>query len=117
MSRDVVVLVPQMPDVTAVTRAFEAVGPDLLVDASGAAGLTHLRAPATGAVLLTIEEPILVAVPGEVARLLGADVASRVSTPVWWLEIRTTGPDTMDLAVRFAGALVEHLGGAWWPPR
>jgi hypothetical protein len=117
VSRDVVVLVPRMPDVAAVLRAVEAVGPDLLVDASGAAGLTDLRAPATGAVLLTIEEPILVAVPGEVARLLDPDVASRVSTPVWWLEVRTTGPDTMELAYRLATALVEHLGGAWWPPR
>ncbi|MEV4617878.1 hypothetical protein AB0J74_04050 [Asanoa sp. NPDC049573] len=115
MSRDVVVLVPRMPDVASVARALAAVAPDLLVDASGAAGVTRLYA-SPDRPLLTIEEPILVAVPGEVARLLDEEVASRVTTPVWWLELRTTGPDP-ELAHRFAAALVEHLGGAWWPPR
>jgi hypothetical protein len=116
VSRDVVVLVPQVPDVAAVTQALAAIGPDLLVDASGAAGLTRICATPDRP-LLIIEEPILVAVPGEVARLLDAELADRVSTPVWWLEVRSVGPDTMDLAYRFADALVEHLGGVHWPPR
>ncbi|GIF50109.1 hypothetical protein DFJ67_3156 [Asanoa ferruginea] len=116
MSRDVIVLVPQMPDVAAVTRALEALGPDLLVDAAGDAGLTRICAP-SGRPLLVIEEPIMVAVPGEVARLLDVEVAGRVSTPVWWLELRASGPDTVDLVYRFADAVVEHLGGTHWPPR
>jgi hypothetical protein len=116
MSRDVIALVTRMPDVPAVLAGMAAAGEDLLVYTHAGGAVVQLAGD-TGNPLLTIEEPVLVAVPGEVARLLGDEVAGQVPTPVWWIEARAAGtpPDTVDLAYRFADELVRRLGGVVWP--
>lgn len=121
MSRDIVALVRNMPDVPAILAGMTAAGEDLLVLPFAAGAVVSLAdSPDGGTVrpLLTVDEPILVSVPGEVARLLDAEVADQVSTPVWWIEVRAAAPEhAIDVAYRFAAALVDRLGGAVWPAR
>lgn len=122
MSRDVIALVPTVPDVPAVLAGMAAAGEDLLVLTIADGAVVQLcDAPDEDTVrpLLTIEEPIMVTVPGEVSRLLGEDVGGQVPTPVWWVEARAPSRpgDAVQLAYRFAEALVERLGGIVWPPR
>jgi hypothetical protein len=121
VSRDVVALVSTAPDAPALLSGMAAAGEDLLVVPAAGGAVVQLCDAPDGAgprALLTIEEPLLVSVPGEVARLLGAETAARVSGPVWWVEIRAAAvPEhAAELAYRFAGALVERLGGVIWPP-
>jgi len=120
VSRDIVALVSTMPDVSAVLAGMAAAGEDLLVLPFAADTVVTLAdAPdgQTARPLLTVGEPILVSVPGEVERLLGAEVARQVSTPLWWIEVRAAAaPEhAFDIAYRFATALVDRLGGAVWP--
>ncbi|MDL4820348.1 hypothetical protein [Actinomadura opuntiae] len=58
--------------------------------------------------LLRIQEPTLISVPGETERLLGIES----TTPVWWTEIHaaTDSPEANDLAHRCA----ETLNGTIW---
>jgi len=120
VSRDIVALVSTMPDVPAVLAGMAAAGEDLLVLPFATDTVVTLAdAPdgQTARPLLTVGEPILVSVPGEVERLLGAEVARQVSTPLWWIEVRAaaTPEHAFDIAYRFATALVDRLGGAVWP--
>jgi hypothetical protein len=120
MSRDLVALVSRPPDTPAVLAAMTAAGEDLFVLPVVDGAVIQLCDAPDGETLrplLTIEEPVLVPVPGEVARLLGDAVAGQVSTPVWWVEMRAAGtPETsMELALRFADTLVGQLGGVVWP--
>ncbi|MEV4753526.1 hypothetical protein AB0J86_00180 [Micromonospora sp. NPDC049559] len=121
MSRDVIALLPAAPDVPAMLAAMAAAGEELLVlPAAGRAVLQLCDAadPEHVRPLLSIEEPLMVTVPGEVTRLLGAEVGVEVPTPVWWVEARAaaTPERAVRLAYRFAGALVRRLGGVVWPP-
>jgi hypothetical protein len=121
MSRDVIALVPTVPDVPSVLAGMAAAGEDLLVLRVADGAVVQLCDSPDGddvRPLLTIEEPILVAVPGEVARLLGDAVAAQISAPLWWIEVRAAGaPESaLDLAYRFAATLVDRLGGITWPP-
>ncbi|MFH8339403.1 DUF6177 family protein [Streptomyces sp. AM6-12] len=64
---------------------------------------------------MDVEVPVLVQVPGEVGRLLGADV--RGEAPVWWTEVRATTAvaGAGRLAGAVAGRLAAVLGGVTWP--
>jgi hypothetical protein len=120
MTTDVIALVPRPPDVQSMLAAMAAAGEELLVlPVAGGAAVQLCDAPdGDGArPLVSVEEPILVPVPGEVARLLGEEVAGRVPTPVWWIEVRAAAvPErAAALARRVAAALTERLGGAVWP--
>ncbi|MEU9023581.1 hypothetical protein [Actinomadura sp. NPDC048394] len=61
--------------------------------------------------LLRVQEPVLISVPGETERLLGIESA----TPVWWTEIHiaTASPEADHLAQRCA----ETLDGTIWTAR
>jgi hypothetical protein len=119
MSQDLVVLTPGQPDIPALMAGMVAAGEDLLVLPVADGSVIQLCDAPDGQTLrplLTIEVPVMVAVPGEVGRLLGEDVAARVPTPVWWLEVRAAGePDSaIRFAWRFANAVVDKLGGLVW---
>jgi hypothetical protein len=97
MSRELIVLTPEKPE------------PDLpaLVSAPlRAAG--HYVFDAEDRLLLRVEEPILISIPGEVERLLGIGSPS----PVWWTEIHAAAasPEARRLAERCA----ESLNGTVW---
>jgi hypothetical protein len=65
--------------------------------------------------LVSIEEPYLVHVPGEVERLIGSAAASRAATPVWWLEIRAIRSEPARLIARtFGDELARLTGGSVW---
>jgi hypothetical protein len=116
MSCDIVALVRNQPDVRTVIDGMVAVGERLEPrDVSG--GVTQLY-DAAGRLLVSIEIPVLVAVPGEVARLLGSDQATRVEPPVWWVDIRAAAgvPEAERIARKFADDLVHWQGGAVWTP-
>jgi hypothetical protein len=122
MSRDVIALVTTAPTGPALAAGMVAAGEELLVVPHADGAVVQLcDSPDDGGIrpLLTIEEPILVAVPGEVARLLGSDMAERVHPPLWWIEVRVadTPENAIDLGYRFADELVRRLGGAVWPSR
>ncbi|GAA3969141.1 hypothetical protein GCM10023085_59330 [Actinomadura viridis] len=115
MSSDLVVLARREPDVYAVADGLVALGEPLEVVGGG---LQAVRVrDAGGRVLVSVEEPVLVETPGEVARLLGPAAAQRVAAPVWWVDVRAVAdvPDAVRLARRFADALVHWTGGTVWP--
>jgi hypothetical protein len=119
VSQDLVLLTPGQPDVSALMAGMAAAGKELLVlDVADGPVIQLCDAPdgETLRPLLTIELPVLVAVPGEVRRLLGDDVADQVPTPVWWAEVRAAGePESaIHFAWRFADAVVGKLGGLVW---
>ncbi|HEX6471531.1 MAG TPA: hypothetical protein VF069_20690 [Streptosporangiaceae bacterium] len=114
MTCDIVALVRNQPDVRTVIDAMVAVG-ERLEPREVAGGVTQLYDPA-GRLLVSIEIPVRVAVPGEVARLLGADQEARVEPPLWWVDIRAAAglPDAERIARKFADDLVHWQGGAVW---
>lgn len=111
-SRDVVALCRRRPDVHAELAALLTAGPQLRARPWGPV-LQLLDDD--GQRLASVDGPLLVQVPGEVARLLGADVA--VPEPVWWIEIRaaTDHPDAAQLARRVAEHLAAGQDGVVWP--
>jgi hypothetical protein len=114
MTCDIVALVRNQPDVRTVIDGMVAVG-ERLEPREVAGGVTQLY-DATGRLLVSIEIPVRVAVPGEVARLLGTDQAARVEPPLWWVDIRAAAglPDAERIARKFADDLVHWQGGAVW---
>ncbi|MFI0484007.1 hypothetical protein [Actinomadura sp. 9N215] len=86
MSRELIVLSPHRPEV----------------------GERYLFDP-QGRLLVRIQEPVLVPVPGEVERLLGTPSP----TPVWWTELHTAA-DSPE-AEQLARDCAERLGGTIWP--
>jgi hypothetical protein len=121
VSRDVIALVTTAPNAPAIAAAMVAAGEDLLVVPHADGAVVQLCDSPGGRLrpLLTIEEPILVAVPGEVARLLGSDVADQVQPPLWWIEVRVPAEpeNAIDIGYRFADEMVRRLGGTVWPRR
>jgi hypothetical protein len=115
MTQDVVALLTRAPRVRDVVAAMQAAGERFRV-----------RSVADGAVvqllddddrpLVSIEVPVLVQIPGEVERLLGADVAAQVPPPLWWVEARAPSAraHAERLARRFADALAARCGGVVW---
>ncbi|MBX9388715.1 hypothetical protein ACFONH_17085 [Streptomonospora nanhaiensis] len=118
MTYDVVALVREAPDVRALVDAMVDAHPDLKVVGAGDGAVIQL-CDGSGRALLSIEAAQEVRVPGEVERLLGPDIAAQLPDPCWWIEARAAGadPGPAGLAHRFAGGLVQRLGGLVWSPR
>ncbi|WP_051712952.1 hypothetical protein [Spirillospora albida] len=115
MSSDLVALVRRRPDVHAIADGMIAMGEPLELRAEDL-GATHLY-DADGRLLVSIEEPVQVAVQGEIGRLLGPEFAARAVAPVWWVDVRAVAdlPEATRVARRFADSLVHWLGGTVYP--
>lgn len=102
MSRELVVLAPERPDLTIL--------PEFIGDEFKMVGLYVFDT--TDHLLVRIQEPVLVSVPGEAERLLDTDVPA----PVWWVEIRaaTDPPHARLVASRCAERLADRHGGTVW---
>jgi hypothetical protein len=126
-----VVLAAREPDVHTVLAAAGAV-PELWVRlsrddtvlqfcavdrdrADPAPGTPVLETPVLETPVLCVESPVLVPVPGEVARLLGAGAARSAPSPLWWVEVRSTA-GLAGSAHRLARELADRTGGQVWPP-
>ncbi|UGY93029.1 DUF6177 family protein [Streptomyces gobiensis] len=116
MTTDVIALTEQMPDPWTLMAGLMSGGPDTSVAAAGDGAVIQL-CDAEGRPLASVEAPMLVQTPGEIARLLGPDAAP-VTEPMWWTEVRaaTAAPNSPQLAGTIATRLVGQLGGAVWPP-
>lgn len=115
MTTDLIALTRRMPDPRTLAAALAAAGPDLRLRPLGDGSVLQL-CDEQGRPLLSVEAPIDVRVPGEPARLLGADAAP--DGPVWWTEARAaTGvPAAEVLAAAFVSHLAQRLDGRVWPP-
>ncbi|NUK46043.1 hypothetical protein HRW13_35430, partial [Streptomyces lunaelactis] len=107
MTKDVIALTPQMPDIRTILAGLYAGGPDVAINTTADGAVIQLCRPG-GRPLVSIEAPILLQVRGEIRRLLGADTGAWDS-PLWWTEARavTTAPEAEPLARSFAGRLVS----------
>ncbi|MEU4998740.1 DUF6177 family protein [Streptomyces sp. NPDC021622] len=116
MTKDVIALTPKMPDINTLLAGLFAGGPDLGVSSVHEGAVVQLCAP-NGRPLVSVESPLLVQVPGEVQRLLGAEVPATDGS-FWWTEARasTAVEEGERLAGSFAGRLAAVLGGTVWPP-
>ncbi|WP_432745569.1 DUF6177 family protein [Streptomyces sp. JH002] len=116
MTTDVIALTERMPDPWSLVAGLMAGGPDTLLSAERAQGALLQLCDGQGRPVVSVEAPMLVRLPGEVARLLGAEAA--VSGPVWWTEVRAaTGTRRApELAGIIAARLARRLGGTVWPP-
>ncbi|MGD3111551.1 DUF6177 family protein [Streptomyces sp. YGL11-2] len=114
MTKDVIALTPRMPDPGAMLASLFAGGPDKLVDTMGEGAVVRL-CDSEGRPLVSVEAPLLVQVPGEAERLLGA---TPPPIPYWWTEARsTTGVEEAEqLAGTFAARLAALADGSAWPP-
>ncbi|MFF9814277.1 DUF6177 family protein [Streptomyces sp. NPDC014006] len=115
MSQDVIALTPRMPDTKSLLAALHAGGPDLRVNRAGGGAVAQLCTD-DGQLLVSVEAPRYLQVPGEAERLLGAGL--RTEEPVWWTEVRasTAIAKARLLAGSVAGRLTALLGGTTWPP-
>jgi hypothetical protein len=113
VTKDVIALTPQMPNVWALMASLYAGGSDLDMSAAADGAVVQLHGPG-GRPLVSVESPLLVQVPGEAERLLG----QAVETPYWWTEARasTAVPEAEKLAGVVCGRLNALLGGVTWPP-
>ncbi|MFG2647727.1 DUF6177 family protein [Streptomyces sp. NPDC048436] len=116
MTKDVIALTPKMPDINTLLAGLYAGGPDLGINSLAEGAVVQLCTPG-GRPLVSVEAPLLIQVPGEAQRLLGAEVASP-DGPFWWTEARasTAVEEGERLAGSFAGRLATVLGGTVWPP-
>ncbi|WP_367041379.1 DUF6177 family protein [Streptomyces sp. Je 1-332] len=116
MTKDVIALTAKMPDINTLLAGLFAGGPDLGVNSLAEGAVVQLCAP-NGRPLVSVEAPLLIQVPGEAQRLLGAD-AGAPGVPYWWTEARasTAVEEGGRLAGSFAGRLAAVLGGTVWPP-
>jgi hypothetical protein len=114
MTRDVIALTPRMPDTGSLLAALHAGGPDLRVNRAGGGAVAQLCAD-DGRLLVSVEAPRYLQVPGETARLLGSGLPAQ--EPVWWTEVRaSSGVEAAGrLAGSVAGRLAVLLGGTTWP--
>lgn len=116
MTKDVIALTPTMPDINTLLAGLFAGGPDLGINSLAEGAVVQLCAP-NGRPLVSVEAPLLIQVPGEAERLLGAEAAAP-DVPYWWTEARasTAVEEGEQLAGSFAGRLAAVLGGTVWPP-
>ncbi|SHM52523.1 DUF6177 family protein [Streptomyces yunnanensis] len=114
MTKDVIALTPRMPDPGAMLAGLLSGGPDKLVDTTSESAVVRL-CDGEGRPLVSVEAPLLVQVPGEAERLLGATAPP---VPYWWTETRaTTGVEEAEqLAGTFAARLAALADGSAWPP-
>ncbi|GLY83953.1 hypothetical protein [Actinoallomurus iriomotensis] len=115
MTSDIIALVRNEPDIPTVVEGMIAFGEALRMVEAGP-GARHLYDP-EGRLLVSIEAPELVRVPGEVERLLGTQPADGVRLPAWWVEVRAAAgmPEARRIARRFAQDIVHWQGGMVWP--
>ncbi|URN07035.1 hypothetical protein LUW74_29385 [Actinomadura madurae] len=115
MSTDLVALVRRRPDVHAIADGMIAMGEPLELR-GGEPDSTRLH-DGEGRLLVSIEDAVQVSVQGEIGRLLGAEFAARVMTPVWWVDVRAVAdvPEAQRVARKFADSLVHWLGGMVYP--
>ncbi|WP_431773292.1 DUF6177 family protein [Streptomyces cucumeris] len=116
MTKDIIALTDQLPDPRTLAAALLSGGPDLRLRTLGEGAVVQLTDD-DGHPLVSIESPILLAVPHEAQRLLGVR-AEQLGESVWWTEVRATAAthQAQRLAAVVAGRLVTMLGGALWPP-
>lgn len=113
MTYDVVALVKGTPSTEDFVAGLGAAGSELRVRTVGDGAVTQLF-DEQGALLVNLESPLYVQVPGEVERQLGLPLGE-VETPVWWFEARaTTNEGGAEAARAYAGELVRRLGGRVW---
>ncbi|WP_411129741.1 DUF6177 family protein [Streptomyces sp. x-19] len=114
MTKDVIALTPRMPAPGAMLAGLISGGPDKLVDTTSEGAVVRL-CDGEGRPLVSVEAPLLVQVPGEAERLLGATAPP---VPYWWTEARaTTGVEEAEqLAGTFAARLAALADGSAWPP-
>ncbi|MFG3495854.1 DUF6177 family protein [Streptomyces sp. NPDC047928] len=114
MTKDVIALTRRMPDPWTVLAGLMSGGPDKLVGTAGDGAVVQLL-DQEGRPLVSVEAPLLVQVPGEAERLLGA---TEPPVPFWWTEARaTTGvAEAERLAGTFAARVASLAGGTAWPP-
>lgn len=116
MSNDMVALVRDRPDVGG---ALQGLGGRLRLPLAVSTGTGPQQGPArvydaAGRLIVFVAPPVLVAVPGEVERLLGAGVP--VAAPVWWVDIRAAADvaEAAEVARHCADELVARHGGTVW---
>jgi hypothetical protein len=116
MTYDVVALLPQLPDVRQLVAGLAVAGEELRI-ASTANGHVLQLFDETGTSVVSVEVPILLQVDGEIARLLGDDVATDLRPPLWWVETRAPSvrEGAADKARAIATALAHETGGTVWP--
>jgi hypothetical protein len=116
VTSDIIALVRNEPDIPTVVEGMIAFGESLRMQQAGP-GALHLYDP-DGRLLVSIETPELVRVPGEVERLLGRRMGGLVRLPTWWVEVRAAAgmPDARRIARKFAEDIVHWQGGVVWPP-
>jgi hypothetical protein len=114
MTVDVIGLCARLPDVGTMLAALQAAGPHLHVDTQETGSLIQLCDNA-GGVLVSIESPQLVQVPGEAERLLG--ITEPLAYPLWWVEARSPGQAGAAIARRYVAALISVTGGTSWQSR
>ncbi len=109
-----VALVVGRPDERAVVEALQDVGPELRLHQHGETDVLQIR-DEDGHLLATLEPGRRVEHPGDVVRLLGAEVVAGLPDTFWWVEARAR-PDARgrEVAHRFADGLALRLGGAVW---
>ncbi|MFI6524920.1 DUF6177 family protein [Streptomyces uncialis] len=117
MTKDVIALTPKMPDALSLLVGLHAGGPGTEVTATADGAVVQLLGSG-GRPLVSVESPLLVQVPGEIERLLGAESAAQAPVPVWWTETRASSavPEAERLAGSVVGRLTHLLGGTVWPP-
>jgi hypothetical protein len=115
VTHDVVALVRTAPQVRSLVDSMADTDETLRVRGTAGGAIIQL-CDEEGQALVSIEAPQFVRVEGEVERLLGAEVAAKVPTPIWWVEARATIADERSaaLARKFAEELVRRLGGTVW---
>lgn len=113
MTYDLVALVDGRPSSDDVLAGLAAAGDELGVRAVSGGAVVQLCGE-DNLPLVSVELPLLIQVPGEVERMLGATVGT-VDTPAWWVEIRATARDgAREVAELYANTLINRLGGKVW---
>jgi hypothetical protein len=107
MTKDVIALTKQLPDPRSIAAALLSGGPDLRLRTLGEGAVVQLTDDEARP-LVSIESPMLLAVPHEAQRLLGVR-AEQLGESVWWTEVRARLPRTG------RGGLRRWWPGVWWP--
>jgi hypothetical protein len=117
LTSDIIALVRNQPDIPTVVEGMVAFGEELESRDAGD-GVLHLH-DGQGRLVVSIEAPELVRVPGECERLLGPEMAGRVRLPIWWVQVRAAAglPDARRIARKFADDIVHWQGGTVWAGR
>ena len=115
MTYDLVALLDGRPSSDDLLAGLAAAGEDFGVRAVSGGAVIQLCDDEDNP-LVSVESPLLVQVPGEIARILGTAVGP-VDTPTWWVEIRATARHgARELALTYADTLITRLGGKVWAP-